>query len=327
MKIILKLILAATISVSLLSFFSYFYYNLPIHYTSTTGSTDYVWEENKFYSRGTEGFSIGKTDKNGFNNLNVPEKIDILFMGSSQIEGFNVAQENNAVAVLNNLLTDEKLTAYNIGVSGHTLSTCLSNLENAINEFTPNKYIIIETQSFMSQDELNMLSNGSIIEIPSVNDGIIAKLQKIDYLRLLYSQFKSYVASRKNTTPIKNTKTDMEQYKVVLNQIFANVNKHAEEAQCQLIIFMDDALKRTEKGVELTRNDSEYYKIYEECCENNNIIFVDMYEHFARLYTSENKLPHGFFNTKVGTGHLNKYGHETIANVLYKIIREKEEVK
>jgi lysophospholipase L1-like esterase len=61
---------------------------------------------------------------------------------------------------------------------------------------------------------------------------------------------------------------------------------------------------------------------FEKACEDNDIIFVDMTDDFKQLYEEKNILPYGFINTKVGRGHLNKYGHMVIAKKLAQVIKE-----
>ena len=58
--------------------------------------------------RGTEGFAYTKTDENGFVNT-FPEKkdeINVLVMGSSHAEGFNVDSDENFTYVLNKKFKD-----------------------------------------------------------------------------------------------------------------------------------------------------------------------------------------------------------------------------
>ena len=50
-------------------------------------------------------------------------------------------------------------------------------------------------------------------------------------------------------------------------------------------------------------------------------IFIDTDNDFIELYKTKHILPYGFINTKVGSGHLNKYGHEVIAKRLAKEIK------
>ena len=60
---------------------------------------------------------------------------------------------------------------------------------------------------------------------------------------------------------------------------------------------------------------------FEKACKNNNIIFIDTDEDFQKLYKTKHIIPYGFINTKVDSGHLNKYGHEVIAKRLAKGIK------
>ena len=42
---ILKASMAGLISFAIISGICFFYYNLPVHYTNTTGATDYFWDK------------------------------------------------------------------------------------------------------------------------------------------------------------------------------------------------------------------------------------------------------------------------------------------
>ena len=143
----IKIIAAGLLAFLVLSIFSGFYYNLPIHKKSDTYATDYVWEPNRFQARGTEGFSYGWTDAKGFNNKEVVDDISVLMMGSSHMEALNVQTEESATSLLNDLFSENKvdMRAYNIGISGHPLARCINNLENAVKEFAPSDYVVIET--------------------------------------------------------------------------------------------------------------------------------------------------------------------------------------
>lgn len=65
--------------------------------------------------------------------------------------------------------------------------------------------------------------------------------------------------------------------------------------------------------------------VFVQACKNNGILFVDMTEPLERLYKEEHILAHGFINTAVGSGHLNKYGHNLIARVLTYVIQNNKE--
>ncbi|MDD6214755.1 MAG: hypothetical protein PUB42_06205 [Firmicutes bacterium] len=97
--------------------------------------------------RATEGYSWVRTDGNGFNNAEIIDDINILVMGSSQMEGFNVQKDKNTVYRLNERLKQGNINiqAYNIGISGHSIDCCINNIENVVKEFSPTDYVIIET--------------------------------------------------------------------------------------------------------------------------------------------------------------------------------------
>lgn len=54
---------------------------------------------------------------------------------------------------------------------------------------------------------------------------------------------------------------------------------------------------------------------------------MDMTDEFKALYEEKHILAHGFVNTAVGRGHLNKYGHRVIAQTLAEKIKEDEECR
>ena len=61
---------------------------------------------------------------------------------------------------------------------------------------------------------------------------------------------------------------------------------------------------------------------FAQACEDNGIIFLDMSERFTTEYETNHVLPHGFANSSIGSGHLNRHGHAMIADELYNMIKE-----
>lgn len=94
-KLIGKILFSGVITFAILEFLCFFYYNPPIHYTCQDGATDYVWEASNAYADYTEGMGRGRTNNEGYVNPfdyseNMP--IDILILGSSQMEAFQLLQ-------------------------------------------------------------------------------------------------------------------------------------------------------------------------------------------------------------------------------------------
>ena len=91
----------------------------------------------------------------------------------------------------------------------------------------------------------------------------------------------------------------------------------------QLIVLYQPATKIDENGV--IQEESSQVKAFSSACEENDIIFIDMTADFQKLYEERHILAHGFINTAVGEGHLNKYGHQVIAERLAQVITEEQQ--
>ena len=140
-----KALLAGLLAFALLCLGCLLYFNTPVHYTNPDGATEYKYESGVFF-RGTEGYWYGRVNNDGFNNARdytPKEKIDVLLMGSSHMEGFCVPQKNTAAAVLNRLFDGEKY-AYSIGMAGHTFLYCAKHLDRALEVYAPGDWVVIE---------------------------------------------------------------------------------------------------------------------------------------------------------------------------------------
>ena len=330
-----KIFVSVFVSFVILNAVCFFYYNVPVHYESKTNSTDYVWERSKFYSRGTEGFSWGRTDANGFNNMSADNAIspEILIMGTSHTEAFNVAQNENYSYLLGEYagLNGIDMKVYNIGISGHRIDTVLNNFENALKEFKPQKYVVIEvTTTELTLEEINQILEGNVKKNHSTANPLLVYLQKIPFVRCVYSQIDKMgieirLPTLKKEQPQSNRESfhndDIyEEYETALNSLVEQIGDIAKEYGVKLIILYNADLKINKNGIVAQSQTSKKSKMFEEACRNNGIVFVDMFDAFAENYNETYHLPHGFSNTAVGKGHLNKYGHKVIAKELYELV-------
>lgn len=340
-KSLIKLVFSCLISFGILNGICFFFYNVPVHSESETGSTDYVWEKNKFYSRGTEGFAWGKTDSNGFNNISSEHSIkpEVLIMGTSHTEALNVLQ-NESYAYRFNELSEQngmELDAYNIGISGHNITICLNNFESALEEFEPSKYVVMEvTTTELTENEINQVLNSTVKTIHSSANPILVFLQKIPFLRRVYSQIDNLgveVKSDNNGTEkerktlpaaVQSADDKNNSYEDALNTLLERIGKAAESKGIKLIIVHHSKLQFDESGNVIPQLSSEKSEIFKTVCSRNGIEIFDMYDAFAEYYNETHRLPYGFINTAVGVGHLNKYGHKVIADELFKLIAELE---
>lgn len=321
-----KAAVAFALAFALLTGVCYFYYNLPVHYTNPSGATDYKWGTGRFTSRGTEGFAYTYTDENGFVNTFPHKKdtVDVLVMGSSHTEGFNVGAKENYTYVLNKMLYDngQDLYAYSIGMSAHALPRCLKNLEAAIDTYAPTRAVVIETGTVeLDIDELKQLCEGTFPALESHDSGIKYYLQKSGVLRLALAQFSN--ARDNKAAPSEKEEPDIEEYTAYLEQVLSRAGDLAKQGGCQLVLVYTPAQSPDYNGDLIPQETTEKQALFAQLCEKYGIRYIDMAEDFAAMYEQTNHLPHGFSNTRVGMGHLNRYGHDCVARRLYAVLTER----
>lgn len=323
-----KAVIAAIASLCILTGFCYFYYNLPIHHDSLSGSTDYYWDANALSIRATEGFAISKTDDNGFVNSYPAHgnTLDILIMGSSHTEGMNVNADENYPYVLNSMLDeqDADLYAYSIGMSGHAIVRCFRNLDDALNEYKPRKYVFIETSTIMpSLESLQQLEENTFDVLSSHDSGLLYHLQRNDYFRLLYMQLQNMIKDNDQAaTSSSEAADDLVLYERYLELMLKKGSETAAANGCKLVIIYKPDLVLNRDGSIANQELNEKEKLFKDLCEAHGIGLIDMYEPFTEYYQATYCLPNGFSNTKVGTGHLNRHGHLVIAQELSEYITE-----
>lgn len=315
---------AAIIAIVVLSLFTLAYWYDGIHITNHTGSTDYVWRSNEYISTMTEGFTWMRMNSSGFNNAEVYQQSDILFMGSSHTDDLHFARDKNA-AVLVNQMTG--LSTYNIGMSGHTIYRCVDNLKDALAEYHPSSYVVIETASIeLSVKEMDKVISGTAVPIESYDSGIVYLLQQVPALKPMVNQLKQWIqldfqnAAYDSKITTLNEITD--EYMQTLHTFLSIVQEEAIANGVTPIIYYHPAEKLMADGSVQYKTNQSYLETFARTCEELGIVFVDMTQRFQELYIADSTLAHGFVNTKVGSGHLNEHGHRAIAEVLSEVIWE-----
>lgn len=336
---VLKFIAAGATALTILTIFAVIYNYEGVHIKNQSGSTDYKWESRQPKLQMTEGFSTLRMDSNGFNNAyDLTEAPDILVMGSSHMEAVELMQDENVSYLLNNALND--YSVYNIGISGHTIYRCADNINAAADEYKPQKYIIIETDRVsLDEDLMKEVIADNLKTIPSYDSGIMYYLQKAPSVKLLYSQFDNWISQsltisfNKPLRSVKKVKPELEASKInesyieTLSMFLDTFSDCAKENDIKIIIFYHPSETLLDDGSIKYNTDEDYLKIFSDMCAEKNIIFVDMTPEFERLYYEKHIMAHGFSNTAVGVGHLNKFGHKIIAEKLYKVIKETEDIR
>lgn len=332
-KSICRIFFAGIVSVAILCILFTFYSLMPVHTSSELGNTDYVWPANSSWIKITEGIAWGTFDAQGFNNLQVIDNPDILLLGSSHMEATNIMQNQTVSYHLQTTLGNEK-KIYNMGISGHHFAKILQYLPASLSLYdTPPEVIIIETSSVnLSPETVSSILNRTIEFTPSHDTGIIATLQRLPFLRLIYQQLQwglfdllfptGAIYAEKTSSDINsnNEHLDGSHYDILFDYI---VNLQ-EQYDTDIIIFYHPTGKLQEDGSVDFQQDTNL-KIFSDKCNENGIAFLDMTDSFYEMYKDEHKLPHGFITGLVESGHLNADGHAIIARDLCDLIKAQTE--
>lgn len=324
----IKLVCASVVSILLLSGFVLLYSNTGVHIDNKDGSTDYKWLPDQFKTTMTEGFAVIKTDGNGFNNvLGDVRNINVLLMGSSHMEAFNIPQDKNTAAVLNTLI--DPLYCYNIGISGHSLYTCMKNVQRALEVWQPSDYVVIVSDTAEpSEDDMRSVLNGTYEKIPSYDQGLLFAVQKyVPGIKVIYKDIEDwYKADEKeengDSDPLAEAFDVIDtcnDEKDVLSAFLGLLKNAADQAGVTPILVFQPPTEIDSNGQFICKDEFSR-TVLAQACESAGIVFVDMTQAFQRLYEERHILAHGFANTAVGVGHLNAEGHRLIAEKLAEVI-------
>ena len=323
-----KAVGAGLLALVLLNLFCVFYYNVPVHYTNPDGATEYKWETRRFYSRGTEGFALGRTNNDGFNNLRdyTPgEAVDILLMGSSHMEAFNVAQDENAAAVLNERYGGERYV-YNIGTAGHTLLYCVKHLDRALTVYAPSGWVVLETMNLdFAPEEMDAVVDGTCPDIPSHSGGLLTLLQKLPFLRLFYTRFikRGDLFGGEADTQRGESPALSGDYAVSLERLLDKLGRESEAHGVRAMIVFSPPELIAPDGAAYTETDPEKLAVFTRLCAEKGVEFLDLTEVYLEAY-DRHILPFGFSNTAPLVGHMNRQGHRLFAEAVAARIAERE---
>jgi hypothetical protein len=319
-KWLCKALVAGVAALLVLNLFCALYYNVPFRIPAPDGITDYAWSQGAFSSRLTEGFGYGFIDKNGYNNAEVLAEVDdpdVLVMGSSHMEAFNVPQDKSTAYVLDGLLREYGLNAYSIGISGHDFFAASKNLPAALRAKKP-RYVVIETGSvdFPAQAFEDYINGDR--EPVRENRGALEQLTRVPYFRLLYTQWQNLHENNNNEQA--GGAGGILPSAELLQKYMDSVSNAAAGSGAKIIIFYHPQLLIDGGGGVAVAGDVKAVSDFSAACANAGIAFVDLTETFVEAYRRNHVLPHGFFNTEIGTGHLNEYGHRMAAEELAETI-------
>ena len=332
-KTLFKTVFAGLTALAILCVLMLGYYYIPLRENNSKQNTDYVWAKNTPWVSLTEGVSFGVTDAAGFINKDVVENPDILFLGSSHTESMNVLQSENMCALLNDKF-DGKYTAYNMGISGHTIYKVVQYLNATLNIYPKvPKYVIIETGDVALTDvDVHQALSSEVKKTKVVDTGLLYNMQKVPYFRMMYHQLDTgmldMLADKKKANNATNNTKQKAVEKVEIDEkpydeMLGYLQKLEKEYNTQIIVMFHPFETINADG-SISFAQDEYAEIFSKVAQKYGIGFVDMTEDFEKMYYEEHHVPHGFSTGEIGAGHINKYGHAAIADRLYRYIESSE---
>lgn len=299
---------------------------LPLCVVDTDGASDFKYEPHTWYTNNIEGFAVGRTNNDGYMDTfdytpGMP--IEVLIMGSSNMEATAVNMDQSTAARLNAMLGEK--TVYNIGISMHSLITCFTNLPAALEKYQPHSYVVVEATSltFPAQTLRDALDSTTVEMALQDN-----KLKKNPFLRSMYSRLQNLWQDRilpLFSAPAGDAQAgpdDAETAQRLLDEVLARAAQQLAQAGVQGIVFYHPPTTLDREGHLIlgTAEDAQNKAELAALCEKNGLIFLDLSDRFQAEYEAAHILPHGFANSSVGSGHLNSDGHRMLAEELYRIM-------
>lgn len=331
-KIVLQLqriILSTIFSIVLLSAVCLVYGYNRTGVPSTIGASSYACEPKSLSSKMNEGFGWNVMDANGYNNDEAYDEVDVLIMGGSHIEAFQLERSENVTYKLDEMLPQYHV--YNVGTSGHSMEICVNYLDNACAYFEP-KYVAIDLNSLELDAYIMESVMSGIYSYPElrtqrsplarvVRDNIPVSATFIGQLR----NWKN-INSTDVTTTYEESLYDDPTYIEILKNFLAYVGNIIKNHDIKLILLYHPMNYDVDGNGNLTFEDeTNEWETFQSLCKENNIVAVSTKDEYIRMFHEQHVAPNGFSNTKLGEGHINKYGHTAMANVLYETIENLEE--
>lgn len=324
---------ALLLSMVVVSAVAFFYYRPVGWLERDKNATSAVWEPNTVLINFMEGGGITRIDSRGYTNPWDRELDDelILCIGASYVQSKEVMESEKYTSLLNEMLvSDDKLKVYNLSRDAYMYPEIAAGFSAAIQEFPQTTVAVIDVsntdyslealEDALNQREYSEEQTGDKLYTQlSMKEKIKIKMK--DYFPIM-SVLKYQISQRQGRSVVKaesmgeTEKVPEVQYAEALD---ATMKQMREAFSGKIIILYHPSISLSKDG-SMRLNDTEYYSVFEEVCQQNGIVFQDVGEAFLQAYEERKEVPYGFNNTTMGEGHLNQNGHKIIAQQLYSLI-------
>lgn len=327
-------IMAAILSFLMLNILTMMYYH-PVHELQRSGgATPGLKVPHQWGIYGNEGWGIQTIDSLGYVNPDLPlEDEYYCVIGSSHSEGFHSMNGERYSDLLNEMMGyDKSLKVYNIAHSGYHFDGIAKHFSGIVSEFPGMKGVIIELEK--TNYSIESLEK-SLVQVEYDNnrdsvEAILSKLSKKErvvifiknyfpVLREIKHQIETYKTVNNDSKEKEKDIERGEEYEQVLNEVMSLIR--SEYGGEIIVIYHPKTTINSDGSLDISVLASD--KIFMDVCEKNGIKFINMASVFEREYYEKHHAMYGFWNTSLMSGHINKYCHEVMAEVLYEIILER----
>ncbi len=290
-----------------------------------------IRKPDSIYLSGSEGYGFYKVDKNGFLNDNLKLAEDYcIVLGSSHTQGIEVKKGKRYTDLLNKYFAknSDEIIFYNMGMEIHDFLMIAQGITALTEEFSNPKAVIIEVFNTEYKPDLILQSlKQRHYNIKYTAQFMFKNLSPYKKTAVfLKEKFPVFCIINLNCfiTPKRNKKqknclninlADYEQNMAVLVKKIRDVYKGK-----LIIIYHPEISIEKNGGLKIKSRPAD--EIFENICRKNGIIFVNMKNEILKTYYDGHKLPYGFYNSAMGSGHFNETGHKITADILYEILKE-----
>lgn len=335
-------ILAIAIGFAIVNSIVFFYYNRPAWLMREEGATSGIYHPNQTIYYAYEGFGINTTDKNGYVNPQKPlAEQYILTLGASHTQGKEVMMEERYTSLLNEKIGNvEELTVYNMAVDGNYYPQIVQRFGAALEEFSDSEAVIIEIgdtdfsseelQRSLQQIDYSVDTTGeSLMKNLSLTEKVKVKLKESMPLSVLlaYKQLSGIdmgidgaflYEEDSGVIELPGTYEERDEAYSALDATMKLMRKLYSKP---IIIMYHPEIRLCKDGsMEILYGGCA--EQFEKLCKKNGIYYIDMGNDFLTAYEESNVIPYGFMNSAPASGHLNKDGHEIIADRLYQEVKK-----
>lgn len=361
-KKILSWVTAAMAAVICVNFLCMFYARETGGVERSGGALYAVSQPGNMVVNCEEGYGFNRTDRNGYTNYvdNLAQDGYVLILGNSMTRGTNVMPEDKYVQQLNCMIASdlggdplESAYVYSITRGGALFAELASGYEAALAEFPDAKAVVIQLtfenrDLGISPEYLEQIYDQRKFNYTQTAEYIFGNEDAISRMKHWVKNTISIIPFAKNRRLNKVGHTFAYAFGINWKALFSDESADATEMEKDIVVEKKEALTKAlvylnskndiplilidipeiasfdENTVSFNLYDKE---IWTDACEEAGVTYIGMTDEFEKLYIQEKKLPYGYSNTEMGTGHLNKYGNRLVAQTLYQKLKELEVIE